>query len=335
MKSSIWTWVVCFLSLGNVGEGFAQRDPISQFRFVYLVPQDNDNVFGCGGVVGVDVSVQGCTTFAPTADEFVWTLEFQPTPAFKLGHLSLPIVPELSVQHVVPHVEYMHFKDRDENLFLAPTQTSLRFALGYDSYFYNRHLWGNRAMLKAGGACLLTRPLDLNPRREGCDDLDLDNWFVKAYYARTIRIGTQDQYRDIGYLQASLYWEMPDHDFASKPDTSGLVEAFDDDGMHVTYADATFWAKTPSVRLGPLPGILDFRIGGGVGLAHQVETATSMHADVLAAVTPYHNLSMSAGAKYTRRNGSFSGLTEDQAYWSAQAFIQWRPDIVVFWDHRY
>lgn len=249
MKHSAWGLLIGCVALVGVQDVLSQNNPVPQYKFIYLIPQDNDNIHGCGGIIGVDVSLQGCTTVAPGANEFVWSLELQPWPALKLGGVDIPIVPELSVQHVMPHQEYTHFLDRGNEVFLAPNQTSLRFALGYDSHFYNRHLWGNRVMLKAGGACLLTRPLDLNPRREGCDDLDLDNWFIKAYYAKTLRVRTEDRYRDLGYLQASLYWEMPDHDFASKTDTSGLVEAFNDDGMHVTYADVTFWAKTPSIRL--------------------------------------------------------------------------------------
>ena len=321
-----------FASSGAVAH--AQNAPSPQLRFVYVTPTDNDAFSGCGGVVGVDVSLQGCTTLAPNADEIVWSLEFQPVPALRIAGLTIPFVPEISMQRVVPHEDYMYFLDREERVVDATVQSSLRFAIGYDSFFYDRHLWGNRALLKIGAACLLTRPLDLNARREGCDDLDLDNWFVKGLYAKTIRVRRDEGYQDIGYVQASVYWEMPDHDFATKVDTSGIVDAYNDDGMHVTYADITLWAKSPLLRFQALPGVLDLRIGGGGGLARQVETATSFHADILATLTPSHNFSISAGAKYTGRTGSFSGSKEDNAYWTAQAFAQWRPDFVVFWDHR-
>jgi hypothetical protein len=327
---------VFLLALGRVHTALSQNNPVLPLHFIYRVPPDNSGFLGCGGIVGVDVSLQGCATIAPTANEFVWTFEFQPLPALKLGRVELPIVPEISLQRVIPQREYMYFLDSDDQVFAAPSQTSLRLAVGYDSYFYDRHLWGNRTMLKVGGGCLLSRPLDLNPRREGCDALDLDNWFVKGLFARTINVRTEHGDREVGYLQASVYHEVPDHDFASKPDTSGIVvDTFNDDGLDVTFVDVVFLAKTPSFRLSGSRSTIDLRLGGGLGFAHQMETATSLHGDFLGTVTLYHNLAITGGVKYTSRSGSFTGLKEDPKYWTAQAYIQWRPDFVIFWDHRY
>lgn len=313
----------------------AQGDPVPPVQFIYRSPESNDGFFGCAGLVGVDVAVQGCSTFAPTANDFVGSLEFQPLPALRLGRLQVPLVPEVAVQYVVPNVTYMHFRDGANQVFYAPDQASLRFAIGYDTYFYDRHLWGDRRMLKIGGACLLTESIDRNARREGCDAADLDNWFIKALYAKTLYVGTDAGERELGYLQASVYWEMPDHDFASKPDQPGAIPAYNDDGLDVTYADVTFLARVPSFGGTRLPWTVDIRGGGGVGLASQVESATALHGDLLATLNVAHNLAVTGGAKYNVRRGSFSGGPEDNRFWTFQAYAQWRPDFVVFWDHRY
>jgi hypothetical protein len=324
---------VLLLSLLISWEANAQAVP--PLEFVYDPPKSNNAFFGCGGVVGVDVALQNCTTLSPTANDFIWTVEFQPTPALKLWGLEIPIVPELGVQYSVPHYPSLYFKDSQERSFSAENQASFRFGIGYDTYFYDRHLWGSRAMLKVGGSCLLTRPMDLNPRREGCDDLDLDNWFVKGLLARTVYIRGPSRDREIAYVQASVYHEVPDHDFASKPDTVGYVKVFNDDGLELTYADFMFLGRGPSVRVPGSRWTIDFRLGGAVGIARQVETATSVNGNALMTLNLRHNLAITTGAKYTHRWGSITGLVEDGSYWQAQAYFQWRPDLVVFWDHRY
>lgn len=320
--------------LSGVRSAACQNEPVLPLRFIYLAPQSNNGFYGCGSLIGVDVSVQNCTTFSPTSTEFVWSLEFQPLPALKLGRVEIPIVPEVSIQYVVPDFDHMHFRDRVDEFFAATNQASLRLAIGYDTYFYDRHLWGERTLLKVGGACLLTRALDLNPRREGCDDLDLDNWFIRGTFARTIHVRNEDSDREIGYLEATVYHEIPDHDFASKTDPSGSVEVFNDDGLDVTFADVRFLARIPAVRHGASDWGVDLRLGGGVGVAHQIETATAAHGALHLTLTR-RNLSITGAARYTARNGSYNGLDEDRYYWTAQAYVQWRPDLVVFWDHRY
>jgi hypothetical protein len=314
----------------------AQSSPVPPLHFLYRIPQNNNALFGCGGIVGVDVALQNCTTIAPTANVFEWTLEAQPTPAVKVFGAEIPIVPEVGIQYVVPRFAYMHFQDAHNDSFSASNQASLRFAIGYDSHFYARHLWGDRAMLKIGGACLLTRPLDLNPRREGCDNLDLDNWFVKGLFAKTIYTHRGDKEQQIGYFQASIYHEVPDHDFASKEDSSGYVaDLFNDDGLDVTFADISFLAKGPTVRFPGSGWRTDLRLGVATGLAHQIETATYVQGNLLATMNIRSNLAVTTGVKYTQRSGSFSGSTEDQSYWMGQLYFEWRPDIVIFYDHRY
>lgn len=313
----------------------AQAAGTPPFEFVYQPPANNDAFFGCGGVVGIDVALQNCTTVSPTANDFVWTLELQPTPAWKILGLEIPVVPEVALRYVVPHGRSLYFRDSQGRLFLADHQASLQFAIGYDTYFYDRLLWGNRTLLKLGGTCLLTRPMDLNPRREGCDDLDLDNWFAKGLLARTVYTRGESGDKEIAYVQATIYHEIPDHDFASKVDTTNLVKVFDDDGLELTYADLMILLRGPSVRVPGLPWALDTRIGGSAGAARQVETATSVTGNFLATLNVRHNLAVTAGAKYTHRWGSITGLHEDPSFWLAQAYFQWRPDLVVFWDHRY
>lgn len=326
---------ICVLTAAQPAWG--QNNPAPPVEFKYIPAQSNTGFLGCGGIVGVDVSLQNCTTLSPTGREFVWSLELQPLPALKLGKMEIPIIPEVSTQYIVPDQNHMYFTDRNGQQFTASNQASLRFAIGYDTYFYDRYLWGDRTALKIGGACLLTRPLDLNPRREGCDDLDLDNWFVRGVYARNIYVRTENSDRDIGYLEATFYHEIPDHDFASKLDTTGLVKnVFNDDGKELTFADVRFLAKTPSLRLQGLPWVIDLRVGGGVGVAHQIETARGVRGDLHLTLTHNNNnLSFTGAVRYTARHGSYSGLDEDRYFWTAQAYMQWRPDIVVFWDHRY
>jgi hypothetical protein len=229
----------------------------------------------------------------------------------------------------------LYFRDTRSDTFSAENQASLQVAIGYDTHFYDRDLWGSRTLLKVGASCLLTKPMDLNPRREGCDNLDLDNWFVKGLLARTIYTYGESRDREVAYVQASIYHEIPDHDFASKPDTIGYVKSFDDDGLEVTFADLMVLGRGPTLRVPGLPWTVDFRLGGGAGLARQVETAASVTGNFLATLNLHHDLAITGGAKYTHRWGSFSGLEEDRSYWLAQAYFQWRPNFVIFWDHRY
>jgi opacity protein-like surface antigen len=327
--------LVSLCTAATLGTAQAQDQALPPLEFVYDAPKNNNNFFGCGGVVGVDVALQNCSSIGPTANNFTWTLEFQPTPALKLFGAEIPIVPELAIEYVVPHSDHMFFRDRRGEAYLTTNQASLKFGIGYDTNFYDRHLWGNRTMLKVGGACLLTRSVDWNPRREGCDNVDLDNWFVKALYAKNLRIRRDTRDQQIGYLQLAVYYEIPDHDFATKIDSIGYVKSFDDDGQEVTYADVTFLGKGPSVRLPGVGWMTDLRLGVGGGLARQIETATSIQGNALATVNVRRNLSVTAGAKYTAGRGSLTGLDEDRSYWTAQAYFQWRPDLVVFWDHRY
>lgn len=325
--------VLC--ALLSVSAAHSQSSPVPPLQFVYSVPTNNNGFFGCGGIIGVDVALQNCTTIAPTTNDFNWTFEFQPIRAPRAAGIDFPIVPEVAIQYVVPHARYMHFRDSRGDTYPATNQASLRFAIGYDTNFYDRHLWGNRTMLKLGGACLLTRPLDLNPRREGCDNRDLDNWFVKGLLARTLRVRRDDRDSEVAYVQASVYHEIPDHDFASKPDTTGYVQSFNDDGWELTFADVSFLGRGPSIRLPGLGWGVDFRAGAGVGIARQIKTTTSVQGNAVATVNLRDDMAVTAGAKFTHRNQSFSGLPEDRSYWTAQAYFQWRPDLVVFWDHRY
>jgi hypothetical protein len=190
-------------------------------------------------------------------------------------------------------------------------------------------------MLKIGGACLLTRSVDLNPHRRGCAKFDLDNWFAKGLFAKTIFATRGNERQQLGYLQISLYHEVPDHDFTSKVDTTEHIEVFNDDGLDVTYGDISFLGKGPTTRF-PIGGwSTDLRLGLGIGIAHQIGTATYVEGNALATINVLPNLAVTSGVKYTQRSGSFSGLKEDPTYWTGQLYFEWRPDVVTFYDHRH
>jgi hypothetical protein len=300
-----------------------------RYRFVDVPVENNNGFFGCAGIVARDGAVNTCIEASPASIKTTGTLEFQPSRGLVLGMYQFPIVPEIGFESDAQNFDYAHFYDGSQR-YSTNDQISLRGAIGFDTRFSSRQIFGDRAMLKVGAACLLTESFDYNPRRQGCRNLDLDNWFAKAFFAQNLRVPVRGTARSIAYIQGSYYYEMPDHDFAGKQHLQNDYQQFDDDGSALTIADATGYAILPLAVFSNGLSRWDVKMGGGISHLHQTGTITTGHIDGLITWSITPSLSASVAGKYSSRTFEGDVMEEDPEFITAQAYIEWYPGISIF-----
>lgn len=282
-----------------------------------------------------------CTAWNPGGLTVSAGIEAEPFGALSIGGIPLHVVPDLQLEYVKPDARYQYFTDAAGNRIAPDAQLSLRAAVGVDTRFTDRSRWGDGFMLKAGVSCLLTSSVDLNDRREGCGKGDLDNWFVKSSFARNMAVTGGVS----GFFRAEFWFEMPDHDFATKVVETPRAINHNDDGQYVVMANAAQYLFFPLERVIPQAEYFDFRLG--IGAAHFLQKAQSAEAqpdpafrkdhnvstgfgEMLLSWNPLPEFSITGGTRWSKRMLYPDGYDGDQEYWTAQLFAEWRPDFSVF-----
>lgn len=310
--------------------------------FHYSEPTNWSGAFSCVGVLATDLGIEQCFALSHFGIRLYTGVEADLFPRAVVLGLPLYVVPDVQVEYTQADPDHQYFTDATGQSYSAPGQTLLRMAIGLSTRFTDRGRWGEAITLKIGAACLLSEPLDLNERRRGCDEVDLDNWFVKGSVGQSMRfpgLGIS------GYFRAEAWFEMPDHDFASTPLASPRVQnSYNDDGQHVLITNAMQYVFIP---VGDAAGIsqIDLRLGGGLAYFRQhpqnadaqpdpkfrvPNTITTPMADLLVTWNPSLAFSASAGARISAPRRVSEQSSHLSPYWTGQLFIEWRPGVSVF-----
>jgi hypothetical protein len=297
----------------------SQTKPTFHFEW----PQDIAAFFGCASATGTGLALQSCLeigAFGTTSRTSV-----------DVGLLPLSIVPTISFDYYVPNGEYLYFTQAGVR-WPANPQGTLRFSIGFDTKFTGRSRWGNHVLMKVGASCLVTSAFDQNSRREGCERGDLDNWFLQGTFSHVFKAGEGRSKRDVVFIRAEAYYEMPDHDIAAKQHIAPAVNnPYNDDGQSVTILDVLV------LGILPLGQYLQLKPGGGVGHFYQAAQEsmlqrglqaehefTRAHADLYLTWTPNSSISFTAGSQFNHRY-YFTQKTQSDRYWLLQSYMEWRP----------
>ena len=251
-------------------------DAETPLTFHYAEPLDWSGIFSCVGLITQGFGAEQCLAGSAFGLRLYTGAEVAVFPPVRIHRTTIHLVPDVQVEHQQVNSDYQFFTDANGQRYEPPSQTSLRLALGISTRFTERGRWGEGMMFKAGIACLLSDPVDLNERRRGCAAGDLDNWFIKASMGRSFDLpGTVVR----AYVRAEGWWEMPDHDFATTViEAPRVSNSYDDDGQHLLIINAMQYLMIPVVRREGVSR-LEVRVGGGAGLFRQQAQRTEAQPD--------------------------------------------------------